>query len=71
MYKTSLKEIVEQKLLSQQVLAKQRDQLRAVAGVVDQKLANIARDFKLPLRAARDVCLLNRRHNTSNAYWER
>ena len=52
-------------------LHKQRDQLLAFAGVLDQKLADIAQHFKLPLQAVRDVCLLHRKHNTSNAYWER
>ena len=52
-------------------LHNQRDQLRAFAGIVDQKLAEIARDFNLLLQAIRDVCLLHRKHNTSNAYWER
>ena len=52
-------------------LRNQRDQLLAFSGVVDQKLAEIAEDFELPLRAVRDVCLLHRKHNTSNAYWER
>ena len=27
--------------------------------------------FELPLQAVRDVCLLHRKPNTSNAYWER
>ena len=48
-----------------------REQLLAFAGVLDQKLAKIARDFELPLQAVRDVCLLHRKHNTSDAYWER
>ncbi|MEO0645538.1 MAG: hypothetical protein AAFZ17_05190 [Cyanobacteria bacterium J06650_10] len=52
-------------------LRNQRDQLLAFTGVIDQKLAEIAEDFELPLRAVRDVCLLHRKHNTSNAYWER
>ena len=52
-------------------LHNQRDQLLAFAGVVDQKLADIAVCFKLPLQAVRDVCLLHRKHETSNAYWER
>ncbi|MEM6452389.1 MAG: hypothetical protein AAF703_19005, partial [Cyanobacteria bacterium P01_D01_bin.105] len=52
-------------------LRNQRDQLLAFTGVLDQKLAGIARDFKLPLRRIREVCLLHRKHNTSNAYWER
>ena len=52
-------------------LHNQREQLLAFAGVVDQKLADIAVCFKLPLQAVRDVCLLHRKHETSNAYWER
>ena len=52
-------------------LHNQRDQLLAFAGVLDQKLAAIATSFELPLQAVRDVCLLHRKPNTSNAYWER
>ena len=52
-------------------LHNQRDQLLAFAGVLDQKLAAIAASFELPLQAVRDVCLLHRKHNTSNTYWER
>ena len=52
-------------------LHNQRDQLLAFAGVLDQKLAAIAVNFELPLQAVRDVCLLHRKPNTSNAYWER
>jgi hypothetical protein len=52
-------------------LHNQRDQLLAFAGVLDQKLVEIAVRFELPLQAVRDVCLLHRKHNTSNAYWER
>ena len=52
-------------------LRNQRDQLLAFSGVVDQKLADIAEDFELPLQAVRDVCLLHRKHRTSNAYWKR
>ncbi|MEO0648159.1 MAG: hypothetical protein AAFZ17_18760 [Cyanobacteria bacterium J06650_10] len=52
-------------------LYNQRDQLLAFAGVLDQKLAAIAVNFELPLQAVRDVCLLHRKPNTSNAYWER
>ena len=46
-------------------------QLLAFAGVLDQKLAAIAISFELPLQAVRDVCQLYRKHETSNAYWER
>ena len=52
-------------------LHNQRDQLLSFATVLDQKLAAIAIRFELPLQAVRDVCLLHRKHNTSNAYWER
>jgi hypothetical protein len=52
-------------------LRNQRDQLLAFAGVIDQKLANIAGAFELPLQAIREVCLLHRKHSSSNAYWER
>ena len=52
-------------------LHNQRDQLLAFAGVLDQKLADIAQRFELPQQAVRDVCLLHRKLNTSNAYWER
>lgn len=52
-------------------LHNQRDQLLAFAGVLDQKLVEIAEHFELPLQAVREVCLLHRKHKTSNAYWER
>ena len=52
-------------------LHNQRDQLLAFAGVLDQKLVEIAKAFELPLQAVRDVCLLHRKHETSNAYWAR
>ena len=52
-------------------LHNQRDQLLAFAGVLDQKLATTAIQFELPLQVVREVCLLHRKHPTSNAYWER
>jgi len=52
-------------------LHNQRDQLLAFAGVLDQKLAEIAHCFEVPLQQVRDVCLLHRKQPTSNAYWER
>ena len=52
-------------------LRNQRNQLLAFASVLDQKLSDIARSFKLPLQAVRDVCLLHRKHETSDAYWVR
>ncbi|MFK8185436.1 MAG: hypothetical protein AB8B99_18830 [Phormidesmis sp.] len=52
-------------------LCNQREQLLAFAGVIDQKLADIAECFKLPMQAVRAVCLLHRKHETSDAYWLR
>ena len=52
-------------------LRNQCAQLLAFAGVLDQKLADIAAAFELPLQVVREVCLLHRKHKTSNAYWER
>ena len=52
-------------------LHNQRDELLAFAGILDQKLAEIARCFKMPLQKVRDVYLLHRKQPTSNAYWER
>ena len=52
-------------------LQNQRDQLLAFTGILDQKLANIAQRFELPLSAVRDVCLLHRNQQAPNAYWER
>ena len=52
-------------------LHNQRDQLLAFVGILDQKLADIAQRFELQQQAVRDVCLLHRKPNTSNAYWER
>ena len=52
-------------------LKNQRDQLLAFAGIQGQKLEDIAQRFESPLSAVRDVCLLHRKRQTSNAYWER
>ena len=51
-------------------LHNQRDQLLAFAGILDQKLDTISTRFELPSQALRDLCLLHRKHPTSNAYWE-
>lgn len=48
----------------------QRDELLAFAGILDQKLAAISLCCDVPLQNVRDVCLLNRKQPTSNAYWE-
>ena len=52
-------------------LEKQRDDLLAFAGVLDEKLAGIAQDCDAPLHLVRDVCLLQRKSPSSNAYWQR
>ena len=52
-------------------LEKQRDDLLAFAGVLDEKLAGIAQDCDAPLYLVRDVCLLQRKSPSSNAYWQR
>jgi hypothetical protein len=49
----------------------QGKKLLAFAGVLDQKLEEIAVRFDVPLQKVHDVCLLNRKQPTSNAYWER
>jgi len=55
----------------QKALHNQRDELLAFAGILDEKLAEIAHCFEMPLQKVRDVCLLHRKQSTSNAYWER
>ncbi len=51
-------------------LNNQRQELLAFAGILDRKLAEIARDFDMPLKSVREVCLLYRKQPTSQAYWE-
>jgi hypothetical protein len=52
-------------------LEKQRDDLLAFAGVLDEKLAGIAQDSDAPLYLVRDVCLLQRKSPSSTPYWQR
>ena len=52
-------------------LEKQRDDLLAFAGVLDHKLACIARDCDVPRYLVRDLCLLQRKSPSSSAYWQR
>ena len=52
-------------------LQNQRDELLGFAGVLDQKLAKIAKHFDVPFQKVRDVCLLYRKRPSSNAYWQR
>ena len=52
-------------------LLNQRDDLLAFAEVLDKKLAEIAQQFEVSLHKVREVCLLQRKQPTSNAYWKR
>ena len=52
-------------------LHNQGEQLLAFAKLLDAKLAEIAERFTVPLFWVREVCLLQRKHVTSTAYWQR
>ena len=52
-------------------LQNQEEQLLAFAKLLDDKLAEIAERFAVPLVWVREVCLLQRKHVTSRAYWKR
>jgi len=51
-------------------LQNQRDDILGFAQVLDDKLADIAQQLKLPLYLVREMCLLFRKQPTSNAYWQ-
>lgn len=51
-------------------LQNQRDDLLAFAGMLDDKLDAIAQTHKLPTSLVRQVCVLQRKPDTSPAYWE-
>ena len=51
-------------------LQNQRDDLLAFAGVLDAKLADVARALAVPEPFVREACLLHRLPTTSPAYWE-
>ena len=51
-------------------LDNQREQLLGFAGVLDQKLAQIAERFEVTLHQVRQVCLLHRKQPSSDAYWQ-
>ena len=48
----------------------QRDDLLAFAGVLDKKLAGIARTLEISQSLVREACMLHRLPNPSTAYWE-
>jgi hypothetical protein len=52
-------------------LRNQRDDLLAFAGVLDKKLAGIARTLEISQSLVREACMLHRLPNTATAYWER
>jgi len=52
-------------------LQNQRDDLLAFAGVLDQKLADIAQAHAIADPLVREACLLHRLPSTSPAYWQR
>ncbi|MCX7108611.1 MAG: hypothetical protein NTX45_00515 [Proteobacteria bacterium] len=52
-------------------LKRQRDRLPGFAKVLDGKLAAIAQRFDVPEYQVRAVCLLQRKPETSQAYWQR
>jgi hypothetical protein len=49
-------------------LQNQGKELLAFTGIIDQKLDKIAVRFDVPLQKVHDICLLNRKQPTSNAY---
>jgi len=51
-------------------LQNQRDTLLAFAGVLDAKLADVARAHAVPEPLVREACLLHRLPSTSLAYWQ-
>jgi len=51
-------------------LQNQRDTLRAFAGVLDAKLADIAQAHVMAEALVREACLLHRVPTTSTLYWQ-
>ncbi|MFL5332436.1 MAG: hypothetical protein ACJ8H8_04505, partial [Geminicoccaceae bacterium] len=51
-------------------LQNQRDDLLAFAGVLDDKLADIAQAHAIAEPLVREACLLHRLPTTSSAYWQ-
>ena len=52
-------------------LSNQKEDLLAFASVLDQKLASIAQNFKIPLEQVRQVCLLTKKSLSTNVYWQK
>ena len=53
------------------MLENQRDDLLAFVGVLDEKLANIARRFDVPLYLVRTICELHGLDKKQSRYWKR
>ena len=51
-------------------LENQRDDLLSFAKVIDNKLAEIAQRFQVPLYLIRQICLLQKQKKSSNSYWQ-
>ncbi len=51
-------------------LQNQRDDLLAFAGILDGKLQAIAETHHVPMYLVRQACVLQRKPDTSSAYWE-
>ena len=51
-------------------LQNQRDDILGFAQVLDDKLADIAQQLKMPIHLVREMCLLFRKQPTSNTYWQ-
>ena len=52
-------------------LSNQKADLLAFAEVLDQKLADIAKNLKIPLPMVREVCLLMKKSLATNVYWQK
>ena len=49
----------------------QRDSLLAFAGILDERLAQVAQDFKVPVYLVRARCELEGLDHNHDAYWQR
>ena len=52
-------------------LSNQKSDLLAFAEVIDQKLRDIAKKFKISLSQVREVCFLIKESCSTNVYWQK
>lgn len=52
-------------------LSNQKDDLLAFSNIIDEKLAAIAQQFKIPLSWVREICLLRKKPLSTNKYWQK